>query len=52
VEIHRSASTHGVSDDDVVRAVGHEMVSVDLDPMQIADGAGDRHPLGRRVCSR
>jgi hypothetical protein len=32
VEIHRSASKHGVSDDDVVHAVGHEMVSVGLDP--------------------
>jgi hypothetical protein len=32
MEIHRSASKHGVSDDDVLHAVEHEMVSVDLDP--------------------
>lgn len=32
VEVHRSASKHGVSEDDVVHAVDHELVSVDLDP--------------------
>jgi hypothetical protein len=32
VEIHRSARKHGVSDDDVLHAVEHEMVSIDLDP--------------------
>jgi hypothetical protein len=32
VEIHRSASKHGVNDDDVLHAVEHEMVSIDLDP--------------------
>jgi len=32
MEIHQSASKHGVSDDDVLHAVEHEMVSVDLDP--------------------
>jgi hypothetical protein len=32
VEIHRSASKHGPSDDDVLHAVEHEMVSVGLDP--------------------
>ena len=32
MEIHRSASKHGVSEDDVLHAVEHEMVSVDLDP--------------------
>lgn len=32
MEIHRSAGKHGVSDDDVLHAVEHEMVSFDLDP--------------------
>jgi len=32
VEIHRSASKHGVSDVDVLHAVEHEMVSFDLEP--------------------
>ena len=32
MEIHRSASKHGASDDDVLHALSHEMVSVDLDP--------------------
>lgn len=32
MEIHRSASRHGVNDDDVLHAVEHEMVSVDLEP--------------------
>jgi hypothetical protein len=32
VEIHRSASKHGISDDDVLHAVEYELVSVDLEP--------------------
>jgi hypothetical protein len=32
MEIHRSARKHGVSDDDVLHAVVHEMVSVDVEP--------------------
>ena len=32
MEIHRSARKHGVSDDDVLHAVEHEIVSIDLDP--------------------
>jgi hypothetical protein len=32
VDIHRSATKHGVSDDDVLHAVEHEIVSFDLDP--------------------
>jgi hypothetical protein len=32
VEIHQSAGQHGVSEDDVLQAVEHEMVSIDLEP--------------------
>ncbi len=32
MEIHRSAGKHGVSDADVLHAVAHEIVSVDLEP--------------------
>ena len=32
MEIHRSAAKHGVSGEDVVHAVTHERVSVDLEP--------------------
>lgn len=32
MEVHRSANRHGVSDDDVIHAVTHEVVSVDLEP--------------------
>lgn len=32
MEIHRSAGKHGVTDDDIVHAVEHEIVSIDLDP--------------------
>lgn len=32
MEVHQSANKHGVSDDDLVHAVTHEVVSVDLEP--------------------
>lgn len=32
MEVHRSASKHGISDDDVLHAVEYELVSVDLEP--------------------
>lgn len=32
MEIHRSAGKHGVLEGDVLHAVEHEIVSVDLDP--------------------
>ena len=32
MEVHRSASKHGVTVDEVRHAVQHEIVSVDLDP--------------------
>lgn len=32
MEVHRSGNKHGVSDDDVIHAVTHEVVSVDLEP--------------------
>jgi hypothetical protein len=32
MEIHRSAGKHGVPDNNVLHAVEHEIVSVDLDP--------------------
>lgn len=32
VEVHRSAKKHGVSGDDVLHAIEHELVSFELDP--------------------
>lgn len=32
MEIHRSAGKHGVAESDVVYAIEHEIVSVDLEP--------------------
>jgi hypothetical protein len=32
VEFHRSASRHGISEEDVIHAVDHALVVVDMDP--------------------
>jgi hypothetical protein len=32
VEFHRAAAKHGISDDDVLHAVEHALVVVDMDP--------------------
>jgi hypothetical protein len=40
MEIHRSASKHGVPESDVLHAIEHEIVSMDLEP--VADGQFQR----------